>query len=189
MKSKKTAIARKTIVMAIMVVAVIIGAGALATSYLSMEPCQQQKGSATDAQVTNCHLSITVTLRITNATMTAGNNETVYVSVHNDKVSDNTVSLNGVTPPPHLNASNLAADTEILPPYQCGQSAWIVVYNESGLPVQLNDATPFDGICGSTSSGIPFQLTPHQTLTQDLSVGGYWHSSNATAPWEDATYS
>ena len=125
----------------------------------------------------------------------AGKNETFYLSVHNDLASNNSLVQENAILPPHISfnisnsLSSLRDATDILPLNQCGQTAWIAVYNESGLPVQLNDATPTVLICGELNSGPPpIQFTPYQTLTQDITVGGYWHSSNATAPWEDATF-
>ena len=160
------------------------------------ETCGTITLNSTEVSSTNCQLGVTVSLGIEDTAISAGSNETFQLSVHNDLDSNSSLAQESAVLPPHISInisnsiSSLRDGTDILPLYpQCGQTAWIAVYNEFGLPVQLNDATPTVVICGQTSTGLPpIQFTPYQTLTQDISIGGYWHSSNATAPWEDATF-
>lgn len=194
MTPKRTAITAKTMIVSIIVAAAIISAGVFAVSYFGTtktQPCGQQVGNATRASTTNCQLGITLILGIRNATITVGHNETFDISIRNDRASNNTVGFNGFPSLPRVNQSNPAFAVDELPPVSCGQRvpAWIMVYNESGLPIPLNDVAPFTGICGETSIGIPYQFSPSQTLTETLSVGGYWRSSNISEPWKDATQS
>ena len=190
---------------AIVIAAIVIGAGIFAASYLgtattvtrtttitstSTELCGQQLGNVTEAYITNCQLGVTLFLGIENPSIPGGNNETFSLSVRNDLGSNNTLTQENPILPAHISPLVLNSPDYILPlSPECGQFAWIVVYNESGLPVQLNDAIPHVYVCGELSSGLPpIQFATYQTISQSISLGGYWHSSNATAPWEDATY-
>ena len=73
------------------------------------------------------------------------------------------------------------------------EPAFIVIYNESGAPVQLNAAPPSLVTCTTTfpSGGVPnyYQFAPFQSFSESVSVGGRWTSHDTSEPWINATYS
>ena len=158
----------------------------------STELCGQQVWNSTSVSVTNCQLGVTLLLGIRETTVPTGTNETFYVSMRNDLPVNNTLSRLGSVSLPHINESSPGAIDDVLPAVFCRPSvpAWIIIYNQSGLPVQLSAAQPIITLCSETANNGPtFEFAPSQTLTQTLSVGGYLHSPDAAAPWENATFS
>ncbi len=154
--------------------------------------CGDQVGNSTNVSISNCQLGITLLIGIKDGILSPGANETFSVSLSNDWATTNVAVLHGdISTLHHINESNPSSLVDVLPPTFCHPNVpvWIIVYNESGLPVQLNNAFPSVVSCSGTATGTTYQFSPFQTLTQTFSVGGNWHSSNATAPWEDATYS
>ena len=73
------------------------------------------------------------------------------------------------------------------------EPAFIVIYNESGAPMQLNVASPSLVACAEsamTANGNAnyYQFAPFQSISESVSIGGHWTSSDAGEPWINATY-
>jgi len=73
------------------------------------------------------------------------------------------------------------------------EPAFIVIYNESEVPVQLNVASPSLVTCAvsaTTAGGISnyYQFAPFQSISESVSIGGYWTSNDTGEPWINATY-
>ena len=104
--------------------------------------------------------------------------------------------------PGGLSIGSFAFFDYILPvvPSSCGGfpsayiPAFVAIYNSSGSPQVLTDASPniFVSSCpaASPSPGLCdcYWFAPLQTKSESLSVGGVWHSPNAKEPWVNATY-
>jgi hypothetical protein len=153
----------------------------------------------TSAFTTNSQLGITLGLWINPGPpyVSAGLNETFYVSLTNDLTTPSNVSYIGFPALPHgLNftlAQSLVYVLPLLP--ACGfpsstsyEPAFIVVYNPSGSPVQLNDSPPSELPCISGPGQLYHPFNASQTISQAISIGGYWTSTDASEPWVNATY-
>jgi hypothetical protein len=74
------------------------------------------------------------------------------------------------------------------------EPAFIVIYNESGAPVQLNVASPSLVTCAESATSASgasnyYQFAPFQSISESVSIGGHWTSQDASEPWINATYS
>ena len=81
------------------------------------------------------------------------------------------------------------------PPPICGYPslgnyvpAYIVIYNGAGVPVQLTDSAIATLSC-LHETGDSLSFNAFQTITEDLSIGGVWTSTDVDQPWINATYS
>jgi hypothetical protein len=63
-----------------------------------------------------------------------------------------------------------------------------VIYNGSGVPMQLTDSDIATLNCPHLT-GTFRSFNASQTLTETLSIGAFWTGADASQPWENATYS
>ena len=146
---------------------------------------------------TDCALGITLGLEA-NSSTTAGVNETVYLSLTNDLPMARNVNYTGPpTLPNGLDLSSAAAYDYVLPlqpacAYPSTSSyepAFIAVYNGSGAPVQLNDSPVPIVSCITSLSQTYHPFNASQTITETISIAGYYTSTDASEPWVNATHS
>jgi hypothetical protein len=74
------------------------------------------------------------------------------------------------------------------------EPALMVIYNESGAPMQLNVASPSLVTCAESAmtaggNGNYYQFGPFQSISESVNIGGHWTSSDTGEPWINATYS
>jgi hypothetical protein len=131
-----------------------------------------------------------------NSSIPMGTNETFTVSLTNELSSSNNATYTG---PPVLQHGPTLSGTSwnnyVLPvPPSCGSTPndyipyYVVIYNQSGAPLELNDVPPSILDCISSTSGNYHVFSPSQVVTESVSVGGFWRSSNTNEPWVNATY-
>lgn len=201
---------------AIVIAAVVISASAL--SYASFESTVTRTSLSTTTLTTTCtegvvttpspgsaatHFSSTtdcnlgMTLGVeANPSVGTGQNETVNLSLTNDFNEARNVSYSSVPNLPHgPDLSSVQAIDDILPALpSCGfpstgyAPAFIVIYNGSDYPIQLSDSPPSLVSCLNVPSNHYHSFNSSQTISQSLSVGGYWTSSDVSQPWINATY-
>jgi hypothetical protein len=157
----------------------------------SSTTCGTVTVNTTDVSSTNCQLGLTFTLSIESGTIEGGENLTAKVSIRNDLPSNRNVTFTG-TPTMHggLTPDSPELGVYLLPSPGCSTnvSGYIAAYNSSDAPQQLNDDAP-NLACGvSGLAGFMHQFFPYQTINQTLTLGGYYHSSDASEPWLNATY-
>jgi hypothetical protein len=161
--------------------------------YPSGHPCGPRYENATTSSVSNCEAGITFTFGVEEAKVLPGDNVSVYLSLTNDKPSINDICFSGLNLSQLGLAANMVSNFLAVPsplPAVCHPDvpAVVMVYDETGSPLQLNDEIPSSVICGTTSCGVPYSLGPSKTYTEAMSFGGYWVSTNSSAPWENATF-
>jgi hypothetical protein len=145
---------------------------------------------ATNNFTTSCQTGITLSVA-SDPDIPVGTNQTIYVSLQNELPSPQTANSSGFTNlPPGLDSQ--LADWEDVQPQlpQCGAEAqgYIVIYNESGSLLMLQDEPEtLTALCVNVQN-IGATLNPYQTVTDTLSFGGYWTSTDANEPWINATY-
>lgn len=158
--------------------------------------CIESASNSMNAITTDCLLGITLGLR-TNPEALPGQNETVFVSLTNDLAIPDDVNYTGLPTLPHgPNLSSAPAVDYMLPmPPPCGypslstyEPAFIALYNGSGFPLQLSDSPPSAVSCIIMQGQDHHTFNASQTITEALSIGGYWTSPNADQPWVNATY-
>jgi hypothetical protein len=164
---------------------------------ISTTTCSEVGSNATSAFATDCQLGITLGLE-TDPYITIGQNETLSVSLTNDLTIPRDVNYTGLPALPRgPNLSSAAAYDYVLPLQPaCGypsessyEPAFFAVYNGSGAPVQLNDS-PIPIVSCLSSPGQSYHpFDASQTITEDLSIGGQWMSTDASQPWVNGTYS
>jgi len=62
------------------------------------------------------------------------------------------------------------------------------VLNASGYPMQLNDEPPSVSSCLSSGPPKSYSFTASETVSSEISIGGYWTSHDTNEPWVNATY-
>jgi hypothetical protein len=142
----------------------------------------------------SCQLGVTLGVAAY-PTLSMGQNETVYVSLSNDFATPNDVNYTGLPVLPHgfVPRFGIAGDYTLpisdgcLWPSSAYEPAFIAIYNESGAPVQLNGSPPSISYCPALPNYHSFNAS--QTITETLSIGGSWTSSNSSEPWINAAYS
>ena len=142
------------------------------------------------ASSTNCQLGLTFSLSIKSSTIGSATNQTVYLSIHNDRSTNNTVAFTGAPDMSGgLNPSSPESGVYLLPSPDCtlNIAGYFAIYNSSSTPQQLNTDAPNNACCISGPSA-SYQFSALQTVAQTVSLGGYYHSSNPSEPWIDATY-
>jgi hypothetical protein len=153
--------------------------------------CPQHFSNSTISVETDCgtELSLGISAR---PVIAAGGNQTVELLLTNDlsePKSVNYTSLPGL--PGGLDLSNPNAVDYFLPVLDCGITSGeppllMALIDASGDPMQLTDLPPSALAC---VSGPPkFSFGPLQTVSDTLSVGGYWTSPDTDQPWINATY-
>jgi hypothetical protein len=162
----------------------------------SIATCTDRTSNATNAFSTDCNLGITLGVAATPEVL-AGRNETFYVSVTNDMTKGTTFNYTSLPTLPNGPAlSSVAATVDMFPPPPiCGYPslgnyvpAYIVIYNGAGVPVQLTDSAIATVSC-LHGTGYSLSFNASETITEDLSIGGVWTSTDANQPWINATYS
>jgi hypothetical protein len=161
----------------------------------STSTCVEGGSNATNAFTTDCKLGVTLGLAV-GPIIPVGQNETIRVSLTNDLASPENVTYTGI---PTLHdfpgLTSIAAVDFVLPESEtCGfpsspgyLPAFIVVYDSSGAPLQLGDSIPILLTCLSSNPSFhPFNAS--QTISETISIGGYWTSPNPSEPWVNATY-
>jgi hypothetical protein len=138
-----------------------------------------------------------VTLELVDIPLVAtGQNETFQVSLTNELATSRNVNYTGAPTLPYgLDPASPEALDYVLPLQPaCGypsspsfEPAFVVVYNESGSPLLLSDAAPSALACVSNAKNY-YEFSAFQTLSENISVGGYWTSPNPSDPWTNATY-
>jgi plastocyanin len=150
---------------------------------------------AGNAFATDCQLGVTLGLTVI-PIVVSGQNETVGVLLTNDFTKPSTVNYTGLPSLPHGPVlSSVAADVDVFPvPPICGYPttpgyvpAYIVVYNASGVPLQLTDSAAAANSCVH-SGGNSLAFNASQTITEELNLGGAWTSTDPSQPWINATY-
>lgn len=145
---------------------------------------------ATSNFTTSCQTGLTLSVA-SDPDIPVGTNQTIYVSLQNHLPSPQTANSSGSTNlPPGLDSQ--LVDWEDVQPQlpQCGAVAqgYIVIYNESGSLLMLQDEPDtLTQLCDNIAN-IGATLNPYQTVTVSLSFGGYWTSADANEPWINATY-
>jgi hypothetical protein len=126
-----------------------------------------------------------------------GQNETISVSLTNDFTKPSTVNYTGLPTLPNGPAlSSVAATVDLFPPPPvCGYPtlgsyvpAYIVVYDGAGVPVQLTDSAIATISC-LHAAGYSLSFNASKTITEVLSIGGVWTTTDVNQPWINATYS
>ena len=144
---------------------------------------------------TDCQLGITLGLSAIPGIF-EGTNQSITVFLANDEPAARNVNYTGFPTLHGLNPSSLAWYDDVLPLQPaCGypttfsfESAFIVVYNATGFPMQLSDSPmPILG-CPITSGAYYHAFTASQKINESISIGGYWISPDAQEPWINATY-
>jgi hypothetical protein len=154
--------------------------------------CAGSASNTTYGVTTACPPGITLGLAMPHEIL-VGQNATVFLSLTNDLTATRNVSYTGFPAlPDGLELGTPATLDDILPvDNYCGLPsvpAFIAVYNESGALMQLNDASP--GITSLPCSYPNYQsFNASQTVTETLSISGYYTSTDASGPWVNATYS
>ena len=149
----------------------------------STPSCAEGGSNATNAFATDCQLGITLGLA-TNPYVLAGNNQSFHVSIKNDLPTPNHANFTGFPPLPNiLNPSLTSLYSEPALP-QCSSLGfpigYIVVYNESGYPLALQN--PIIGTLTALCTALPglqnSTMDAYQTVTGSFSIGGYWSIPN-----------
>jgi hypothetical protein len=181
---------------ALLVVAVLAGAGA---GYLvgTANPRTVTQSTTTTATTTDFRpLGIFLGL-LGNSSVSFGRNETVIVSLTNELPYANNATYTGFPTLQNMPSFSSAGDNYVLPvpPSSCGSAPsgyipyFVAIYNQSGMPLQLNDVAPSLTSCIAglgTNNGHVFGAS--QVVNEAISLGGYLHSSDASEPWINATY-
>lgn len=163
----------------------------------SKTTCVEPASNATKAFATNCQLGITLALA-TNLGVSMGQNVTVSVSLTNDLAIPENINYTGPPILPHgPDLTSTSAVDYMLPiPPSCGypsvptyEPAFIVLYNGSGSPMHLSNSPPSILDCISSLGQFSHPFEASQTISETLSIGGYWTSPNGNEPWVNATYS
>jgi hypothetical protein len=145
---------------------------------------------------TDCGLDITLGLGA-NASVMAGQNETVYLSLSNDLPTARDVNYTDLPTLPHgLSASSPAWFDDLLPLQpSCGypsmsgyEPVFMAVFNSTGAAMQLSDSPLAVLNCISTLGQNYHPFNASQTLTDSISIGGFWTGHDASEPWINATY-
>ena len=161
----------------------------------STATCAEEGSNATGAFVTDCTLGITLGLAGTQI-VAFGQNNSVHVSLTNDQAALRNVNYTGLPALPHgFNPASSEAFDYVLPLQpSCGypstagfEPAFIVVYNASGSPLQMSDS-PLSVVNCISSAKNYHTFNASQTLSEAISVRGYWASPNPSEPWINATY-
>lgn len=156
------------------------------------ETCRTVTLSSTEVTSTDCRLGLTFTLSIQHVTLAPGMNQTVTISIHNDKSVNNNITFTGFPATPGgLTPSSPEASVFLLPTPGCSAniSGYLALYNSTSAPLQLNTQAPSSLGCGiSGPSESWHQFAPLQTSSQSFKVGGYYTSSDRGQPWINATY-
>lgn len=155
------------------------------------ETCGTVTLSSTEVTSTDCKLGLTFTLSIQHSKVAPRTNQTVTISIHNDKSSANNVTFMGPpsAAPEELISSPLSI-VLLLPPSACSTNVpgYFAVYNSSAVLQQLNVDAP-NLACGiSGPADIWHQFSPLQTSSQSFNFGGFYTSSHRSEPWINATY-
>lgn len=158
----------------------------------SNETCSTVTLSSTEVTSTDCKLGLTFTLSIQHSTVAPGTNQTVTISIHNDKSSDNNVTFTGLASavPGGLNPGSPDVTVFVLPSSTCSPNVpgYFAVYNSSSAPQQLNIDAPNLACQVSGPADIWHQFSPLQTVSQSFNFGGFYTSSVSSEPWINATY-
>ncbi len=150
------------------------------------------------AYSTNCELGITLGVE-TNPVHPGGMNGSVSASISTDFAVATNLTYTGFPSLPHgLDpASPTAGDYLSSPDASCDASppagnktAFFVIYNSSGSPLQLNDNAPNLTACGISGPQHDYYSFDYglEILNATTVVGGYWTSADAAEPWVNATY-
>jgi len=141
---------------------------------------------------TDCQLGLTFTLSIQYSTVAPGTNQTVTISIHNDKSSGNNVTFTGFPSavPGGLNPGSPEAIVFLLPSSTCSPNVpgYFAAYNSSSAPQQLNVDAPNLACQVSGPADLRHQFSPLQTISQSFNFGGFYMSSVGSEPWINATY-
>ncbi len=131
-----------------------------------------------------------------NESIKVGKNETVAVSFTNQSPYTLNATYEGFAVasygPPF--SGNTWANYVLPVPIPCGNYPsgyvpyYVAIYNQSGRPLQLNAVPPSFVMCISTLNGNRHVFGPSQVVTESISIGGFWRSSDANQPWVNATF-
>jgi hypothetical protein len=158
----------------------------------SSETCTTVTLSSTEVASTDCRLGLTFTLSIQYSAVAAGTNQTVTISIHNDKSSENNVTFAGLASavPGELNPGSPDVIVFLLPSSTCSPNVpgYFAVYNSSSAPQQLNVNPPNLACQLSGPADSWHQFSPLQTISQSFNFGGFYTSSDGSEPWINATY-
>ena len=148
------------------------------------------------SKATDYQLGISLSLSA-NSSILGGENETIIISLTNELPRPNNATFTGPPTLPHgPTFSEVSWQNFVLPvPPSCGNTPYgyipyyVVIYNQSGIPMQLNDAAPAILNCISSIKSNQHLFSPSQVVTESISVGGFWKSPNANEPWLNAAHS
>jgi hypothetical protein len=147
--------------------------------------------NTTNSFTTDCQLGVTLGLA-TSPAFPTGHNLTFSVSLTNDLAKSDDVYESGC-------AECLVSDYTLPVIWPCGGvfnigppslPVVLMIDNGSGTPLQLSDTNlqTFPDCIAVPGQGY-YILGPSQTLTETLSVSGYWTSPDANEPWINSTHS
>gem|GEM_PF-3038159 len=155
--------------------------------------CPQHFSNSTISVETDCGTELSLGISAS-PVIAAGGNQTVELLLTNDLLEPRSVNYTAIPALPdglYLDLPNPNTIDYFLPVLDCGITSGeppllMALINASGDRMQLTDLSPSALAC---LSGPPkFSFGPLQTVSDTLSVGGYWTSPDTEQPWINATY-